>query len=423
MYRDQVVKGLVLRVMKTGHRAWIVERRRKSGSKKETPLGPGDALTLAEARENALKVLADYTEQELKEEVLRGNTLASAFSDYCIARRIPEQHAKEYRRALEIYGAALWKLPLEKITRNLVLKIMKNIEDGVFEPGLPYTPKNGGRAKSKDFIRYGAMIYAWAEPKLTNPFHGIDTYESSNPRENYVFQPRDWPAIFDFADRLGGDDRDLFLLQLMLGTRPLATSRLRWDRLDLEKGTYNLTNDKEECMGWKPAKSPSWKYPLDDHSVNILRQRKEFTRRGTFVFESHFEQRSGNPITTRVLERLFKELREHLHLPVNCVPYSTRYTRATYSEIAFGNTQITSRLLNHRIDTRNGVNATPGYITTGDGLLTLGDESDVGYSAIKHCANRYSEILLELGGRKELSDKTREIFKLAPDYNPHKKLT
>ncbi|MDD2873551.1 MAG: Arm DNA-binding domain-containing protein, partial [Azoarcus sp.] len=259
MYRDEAVKGLVLRIMKTGHRAWIAERRKPNGSKQETSLGAGDSLTLSEAREACIKALAENATNEHRGEGRAPGTFAAEFEDYCLANRIIPEHAKEYRRTLSIYGAALWNMPVNKITRSMVLTTRKRIEVGDFEANLPYTPKRGGAAKANDFIRYGSMVMAWSQEIKTNPFHGIQLLARDNEEgesKKYVFQPKSWPAIFDVIERWASDDRDLMLTHLMLGARPAGTCRMRWDRLDLDKGTYRLTNNPEECMGWKPAKSP-----------------------------------------------------------------------------------------------------------------------------------------------------------------------
>ena len=417
MYRDEAVKGLVLRIMKTGHRAWVAERRKPNGSKQETPLGVGDSLTLAEAREACIKALAEKESEERNVEERTPGTLAAEFEDYCLANRIIPEHAKEYRRTLSIYGAAIWNMPVNKITRSLVLKTRERIKEGDFEENLPYTPERGGAAKANDFIRYGSMVMAWSQNNKENPFHGIQPLPRDNEEgesKKYVFQPKDWPAIFDVIERWNSDDRDLILTHIMLGARPAGTCRMRWDRLDLDKGTYKLTNNPEECMGWKPAKSPSWAYPVDDYTLERLRERKQFAHPGVdFIFPSPYENRKNQPITNRPLESLFRELRVRLNLPAHCTAYSARYTRATYSEMAFGSTHITSRMLNHRTDTgKGGKNATHKYIITGPGEVGDASDEQIGYKTLKAYVNRYSEIILELAGRRELSEATRILFHL-----------
>lgn len=420
LYRDEAVTGLILQVTRLGTRAYLAEYRLANDSKRQPRLGTPalkldkndpDKLTLAAARSAALRTVDQLRDADVKDSRVKGaDLLRDVFTNYIRAKNIISDNSRRYEQVLRVYGGPLWETPTARITAQAVLDQREKVANGSFLAW--HTAKGsdskakGGPGSANDFIEYGSMVYTWHRPKAPNPFAGIEPYPTGQAREKYVFEPADLPRIYKAVQRLQADRRTLFWALLLTGGRPLAVLRMKWSRLNLDEGYYTLTNDKVECAGWKPASSPEWNYPLDDWLLEMLREHRMFAPAdAVYLFESNQMKRAGQPMSHTAVDTIFAELREQCGLPRNCTPYATRYTRGTYSEIIFGDTLLTQRMLNHQSDygkagTKIGgarMGATGGYVKT----LT---------EQVRSKVNTYASTIKELCGVLPMSPQTQAVF-------------
>ena len=420
LYRDAGIRGLILQVTKMGTRAYLAEHRLANDSKQQIRLGTPalkldkhdpDKLTLAAARSAAQREVDKMRDADVKDSRVKGaDLLRDVFNNYIRAKNIIPDNSRRYEQVLRVYGGPLWEMPTARITAQAVLDQREKVADGSF---LAWHTARGSESKAKggpgsanDLIEYGSMVYTWHRPKQPNPFAGIEPYPTGPARDKYVFEPGDMPRVYRAVQRLQAERRTLFWTLLLTGGRPTAVLRMKWARLNLDEGYYTLSNDKIECAGWKPASSPEWNYPLDAWLLELLREHRMFAPDdAVYLFESNQARRRGQPQSHTAIDTIFAELREQCGLPRTCTPYAARYTRGTYSEILFGDTLLTQRMLNHQSDygkpgTKIGgarMGATGGYVKT----LT---------EQVRSKVNTYATTMKELCGVLPISEQTKAIF-------------
>jgi len=418
LYRDSVLKGLAIQVTRPGPRgsgtASYVAQFKDGDATRQTVLGSVHELSLDTAREEAVMALRKMRAEYAQVANARGKgSLAAVFDSYIDAKNIEAHNARKYRQVLQVYGGPLWTMSADSIDASHVIAQRKAVVSGSFaewhrKQGTTELKAKGGPRAANDLAQYGSMVMAWHlgnNSGKRNPFAGIDALPTPEGGPAYVFDPRELPAVARFVDRLDADHRVMFWLLMMTGARPLGISRMRWDRLDLDAGTYKLTRDKAECAGWKPATSPEWDYPLDTYSVSLLRAHALFKREGAiYLFGSPLWKRRDQPISTTPMLVIFKALREQCALSADCTPYAARYTRATYTEVLFGQTLLTQRMLHHESNwgkgqTLNGerLGATPGYIKT----VT---------EQVRPYVQAYADAVLELCEVQPMTEQVRRVF-------------
>jgi hypothetical protein len=159
-----------------------------------------------------------------------------------------------------------------------------------------------------------------------------------------------------------------------------------------------------EAAGWKPANSPPWNYPIDYWCLEVLQRRWDYKRSYVWLFPSNQYDRASNALGVGALGRIFDSAKRDGILPPEATPYSLRYTRATYSELMFGNSLLVQRMLNHASDWSKGqsiqgsrLKATPGYVKT------LTDH-------VRPHVNTYASTLRQLCGHEPMSEQTRRVF-------------
>lgn len=416
-FRDEMLRGLVLQVTKNDVRTFTAETRLENGGKSHSRLGGIDELTVREARIACLRALDDKKREISRaEKALGATSIAEIFEQYCRANNIIAENARNYRHVLRVYGCELWECPVETVTRKAVLAKREAIKNGSFaswhierrknDPSHPATRAKGSAGMANDFIAYGSMICTWhGISREKNPFTGIEPYPEERTRTSIAIEPKWWPAIYRSVCRMSSDWRVIFWTTVLTGARPRAVVGMLRKRLDLDSGVYELSKDREECAGWKPANTPAWSYPLDTNLLAMLREHCDWQRvDDVYVFRSKIQKRAGKRISTTVVNNVFARIREDCGLPKEFTPYSARYTRGTYSELLFGDSLLVQRMLNHQSEWGRGqtvggrrMSATPGYVRT----LT---------EQVRPKVQDYADTIFELCGAKPMREPTRRIF-------------
>lgn len=391
LYRDAAAQGLILAVGKTGSRSWLFETRGAGGSRSTTKLGDVATMPISEARRRTFRA-ADAAEESKRalETSTKGEAASAVLARYLADKQTSADNARKYKQALRTYGWPWWSRPLADVTRREVQDHRVKVREGYF-PKPPESTAKGGVRAANSVVEYYSMLASWAlGTKADHAWRDHIPFHADASSTKWVIPPATWPLLADAVARWTADDRDLFWLHALLGARPRGTARMRWDRVDLERGVYHLTQDPVDCEGWKPRQSPAWDYPLDKWSIEILRERKRHAHPGAvFVFPSDLRRAAGQPISGKPLELLWKKLRAQLALPEGAVPYCTRYTRGTYAEVLFGSGHLTAILLNHQLDF--GMTQTVKYTVVGEG-------QGVGMGFVVQAVESYSQTLRQLAG-------------------------
>jgi integrase len=350
--RDAALKGFGVRIMASGARAFILEKR-IDGKVRRLTLGRFGEITCEQARKAALKVLGQLAighnpVAERERERMRGLTLEQVFADFSKARPLKERTLYDYGRLVEV-AFAPWKTrPFVAITRATVVKLHQEMGE------------QRGEAYANLAMRFLRSLFNFAiaqyedgagRPLITeNPVARLTQTRAwfHNERRQTVIKVwalAPWYAAVDAlrAETLGDAETIADYLEFMLytGLRRQEAARLRWDQVDLRDRTLRIADTKNRVPHVLPLPT----------SVLALLQRRQSMARNDFVFPG--DGKAGHLIepkrqiakvvaasdvsfTLHDLRRTFITVAESLDIP----PYAIK------------------RLVNHKM--RNDVTA--GYI-------------------------------------------------------------
>lgn len=383
VWQDRDTPCFGLRIMKTGDKYWLMNSRTHG----QRSLGKCSEMKASRAR-----VLAEEKLEELKtgKEVHTTTskpTLRTVLQMYFRAKDIGEKTRKGMETTLKIYGANLYDIPMKDVTQSLAMTTTEDAWERSIRQG--------------DLLKtYAHSLYRYQ--KIDSPFDGI--------KNRYIAgaAPFALPAenMSDFLDAIDElrlvTTRDILWTSLLTGFRPEAVVSMRWEHLDLTPGaaSYFIAPG---APGFKDGET--WRYPLPEFLAEKLRTRERRHKYGEWVFHNASD---SNKHVTGFRDAVLK-LRLTAGIPT-LQPYHIRDTRGTYCERFFGQTIVTQRLLNHR----------PDYVPT-EWMIhehkVPTSRSTYRYIAthaheIRSYVERYSDIILELGGRLPMTDQVRDVFLL-----------
>lgn len=286
VYYDAQVKGLSIRVSKTGKKTWQVLYRVKGSSAKQTKkIGEYPALKLREARLQAGAFLAAAYEGEDLAAPDREARKAPTFD--WLAGEYIERYAKVYKRSwerdlelLERNVLPSWgKRRVSSITRRDVIAlldgIMARMEDG--QRGIPAN-------RTLAVLR---KLFNWAISRdlvESNPCYQVKAPAQEQARDRVLSDDeirRVWAAL----ETLGKEPRratvaDALRVMLLTAQRSGEVKAMRWADLDLDSGWWTIPTEMTK-------NGLSHRVPLSAPTLAILEARKaraEATEASPWVF-------------------------------------------------------------------------------------------------------------------------------------------
>jgi integrase len=168
IYWDRDVRQLGYRVRLTGHRSWIVRYTSPSDKReRRMVLGPGDTLSLKQARNRAREVLAqvgrgvDPLAEREQAATAEHHTLRNVAALY-LSKQDPEDFRSldKRRRDLNRWIAAYGNRPMSDIRRLDVLTFLEELKEA-----------NGQGAADSAFVAFSALAnwYAFRDEAYNNP--------------------------------------------------------------------------------------------------------------------------------------------------------------------------------------------------------------------------------------------------------------
>jgi integrase len=286
--RDDVVRGLGVRSMATGTRAFIFESRFR-GRVRRLTLGRWPDLTVAAARRKALDIRA---------RIARGEDPAA---DADAARREPkfgelitsylERHARPRKRSawqdentLRRYVPSGWNSRrLSDITRADLARLHAKVGE-----------VHGHYAANRLLALLRTMFNlarTWQMTKADNPALGIEPFKEQK-RERYL-NPEEVQRVN--AALLAEPDwrwHAYFPLSLMLGTRKSELLAMRWSHIDVAARTWLIPQTKDGSPHLLPLPGPAlamlealpsrgkseWVFPGDGATGHIVEPAKAWQR-------------------------------------------------------------------------------------------------------------------------------------------------
>lgn len=335
--RDTAMKGLLLRVQPSGHKAWIIEWTRG----KRRTLGAHNHLTLEQARAHAAQSMAEFIQAGLPS-IAKAKPASCTLEEFLAARYQPwaaaelrcgDRYAEAIRRSFpELLGCQLAAIDKAAIERWWAQRLQQG-----------HRARNGQKVAKATLLRLVAMLRSAlskaVEWKLVERNHlmgfrakGVEPRkvvrylsDGEESRLRAALKNRDdemrvarasgnrWraerdrtllPAISDvgFGDHIS----PLVLLAMNTGLRRGELLSLRWSDVDLERNFVTVQPES--------AKSGKQRHvPLNAEAALVLRRWKEQSGSADHVFEPNDVKTAWVKLLNRasIIGFRFHDLRHH----------------------------------------------------------------------------------------------------------------
>jgi integrase len=357
--RDDQVRGLVLRVYKTGVRVWFVfYRRREDNRRRILKLGDYPGVSLAKARKLAeirLGTIAAGEDPQAEREAARERSGAETVAE--LASRYLVEYARVHKRPrgykmdrwqLETYVLPRWgERAIDEITKQDVRGLVQDLADGKLAAnGKPTTvaPRNLRAVLSK--------MFDWAtEQGLLpgNPAAGVKL--PARVREHHkkggrdrVLSDEEIETLWDELYRLDDFSRSrgrvpvsaaAFRLILLTGQRPGEVLSMRW--ADIEDGAWWVIPAEVAKNG------ESNRVPLSPQVWKILDALRPETGGGAYVLPSPFKE--GWHLKS--LKTAYDTILRHTGMRP-WTPHDLRRTAASKMSAAGVTRRVLRAILNHK---------------------------------------------------------------------------
>ncbi|MCZ6592157.1 MAG: tyrosine-type recombinase/integrase [Alphaproteobacteria bacterium] len=259
-YRDTGVPGLWLRVSDHGRKSWGVTYR-LNGRQRRLTIGTYPTLSLADARDNARKVLREVgignDPAEEKQQQRKGATFGLVAEQYMREHAMPNKKSwRGDRGALDRdLLPAFSNRKVSDIKRGEVIAMLQSIKDR----GAPITAN-----RTLEIVR---KIYNWAlarEIVEHNPCAGIEKLAKEQQRDRVLSSKE----ITDLWHALDGEPLRIaarYKLMLITAQRGGEVRQMRWQDIDLDEGWWTVPSEFSK-------NSLSHRVPLSDLAIDLLRQ-------------------------------------------------------------------------------------------------------------------------------------------------------
>jgi len=259
---DAQVPGLKLRVTPAGTKSWSW----RHGQRRLT-IGNYPAIGLAEARQIALRLGRAVSLGENPNLVLCPADDASPTFQGTLDRWLRDREAKgrrragEVHRALALHFADFLPLPIDRLTRRVIVERLEDIRDSG-------RPAAANRAQS----RLSSVLNFAVERELIdrNPLAHLERVaieraeKADRDGTKRVLTPDELARVWRAADALGGAGGDITKLLILTGCRRSEISSLRWSEIDFEERLLRIPASRMKA-------GRAHDVPLSDLALDILR--------------------------------------------------------------------------------------------------------------------------------------------------------
>jgi integrase len=345
-YRDDLLQGFGLRVTSNGAKSYFIETRIK-GKNTRITLGSHGHLTPEQARKEAQKLLGEISTgvnpiHERQKEKALSTTLASAFSDYLLARKdLKPNTLHDYKRCIEVALGDWGDKRLTDINKDMVEK--RHRELGKKSP-----------ARANNTMRVLRAIFNFAKDKYEDTqgqpivtLNPVDRLSKSRAwykidRRRTLLTPSQLKPWFEATQKLNQETtRDYLHFLLFTGLRRSEAMQLTWSDIDMEERAFIISDTKN--------REPHH-LPLSDFLEDLLK-RRHYQTESEWVFPS--------PLTDGPLKEPRTAISKVIELSgVSFQLHDLRRTFITIAESLDIPAYALKRLLNHK--STNDITA--GYI-------------------------------------------------------------
>jgi integrase len=298
-YRDEREKGLILDVKPSGTKTFYLYKK-IDGKPERLFLGQYPDMSIENARKAAAtrkgEIAQGQNPQDEKRNIRNEITFGELFTMYL--ERHSKLHKKSWKfdeREFNKYLSHWFKRKISDITRNEVHKLHSQIgkDNGIYQANRILERVRG--------IYNKAIEWGW---EGTNPAHKLKKFREKS-RERFL-SAEELPRFFDAVQKEENETaRDFFLIALFTGARKTNTLMMRWNEIDLDRGTWRIPDTKN---------GESQLLPLSIQALDILKRRHKTTE-SIWVFSGNGKAgyfQDPKKAWKRILERgEFEDLRIH----------------------------------------------------------------------------------------------------------------
>jgi integrase len=295
--------NLYLLVSETGSRKWVL-RFTLGGRAREMGLGSVAVVSLAEARDRASDARRKISngidpigDRKRDTSVVTFGEMADQVCESLSAGFRNEKHRAQWKMTLEVYAGPLRKLPVDAVSTDDVLGVLKPIwltkaetasrVRGRIEKVLDAAKAKGLRERENPARWRGHLDHLLPKPgKLTRGHHAAMPYERV-------------PAFV--ADLRQRDAMAALALEfcILTAARSGEVFGLRWPEVDFEKRVWTVPG--ERMKAGRPHR-----VPLCNRAMVILKRLRPLTQDSVFAFPG---QSAGRPLSNMAMEMMLRRMK------------------------------------------------------------------------------------------------------------------
>ncbi len=274
--RDELVRGLLIRVSRTGGKVWYLATR-VDGVLRRIKLGTYPVLSLKDAREKAQSLLRDIQLGTFQardvEPALPVLTLGDVIPQFIT--RYAQRQTKDWKgtESILLRMSGLHPMPINAIKRGDVTRELERLISDIGAKGGKGTRANRGLAAIK-------KLYSWCVDQgivENSPVVGLKPPIREESRDR-VLTDDEIIAFWKGCEAEGYPFEQFGKLLLLTGQRRQEIAAMRLSELDLNRGTFTLKADRTK-------NSTAHIVPLSGQALDILRSIPRFLG-SDYVFTS-----------------------------------------------------------------------------------------------------------------------------------------
>lgn len=268
---DADCQGFCVAITKTGPKVFYWYGRVK-GQPRRHRIGTFPTINTTDARKRAREIAGEVAAGKDVKAAREGSkkTLGELFDFYM------KVHAKENKRTWQ-RDQREYDLHLSRWKNKPVLDITRQDVSSLISSLLT----SNGKGTARKVRALLSMVYSigikngWAQ---WNPVTGTSRPDFT-PRERYL-RPDEVQGFLDAVDQLQRQaSKDFILLSLYTGARRNNVASMRWEEIDLNRGTWKVPSSKHKSKSMQTI-------PLIKEAMEILRSRRKENRGSPWVFPS-----------------------------------------------------------------------------------------------------------------------------------------
>ena len=370
-YHDTTVKGLSIRVAKTGRKTFVV-RKKLNNKDTYSSVGHYPTTTIGEARQKARDVFSTIDEginpSQIKKEALskKNITLEKVFEDYKRSRgtNLEESTIKGYKSIIDNQLGDWKRTPISEIKRSMIEERFLEVTHGSGR----FIDKDGSPTRANTMIRVLRALYNYAmgqyvdsreEPLiLHNPTIIISHNKAWNREKARTGDVKEYnlKAWYEGIMKLPEHDkntrktnssevaRDFFIFLLFTGLRRNEALELKWEDIDFQDKSFTIEDTKNH---------ETHKMPLTWLLFEVLERRKN-DNGNPYVFEG---EKPNSHLTAP--KKQIEKARELMGF--HFTNHDLRRTFTTTANRLNFNKYVLDRLVNHK-NTEDSRDVTKRYV-------------------------------------------------------------